>query len=800
MKRKVIMAWGIGLLCGMMPMTALASTVSEGNIQAVKAVDIVAAVGAEEQVTVGEEVQEVGEDVLTVSEVEYRYVVENGKAKIQRCTYVNDYSNEEVALTVPSTLGGYPVTAINSGAFCEDRRLVSVVIPEGVTYIEHNVFRECINLKKVILPSTLEVMGASVFAECTALEEIEIPKNVCEVGYDIFEGCTSLTRVTFEEGISRIPSRIFCGFDGLESFVVPDTVSSIGMEAFARCSNLKEITIPSSVKFIEELAFKNCTALTKVNGADGVKKIGRMAFEDCEQLTDFTLSPRLRTMGEYAFAGSGLQEVVISDKLIEIPTNAFNGCESLTSVKLGAEVVTIGTNAFANCSALTDIQMNDKLEHIGNEAFKQCYVLTKVSLPNSVAYLGSGIFDSCRNLSDVTLGNGMSCIPSEMFAGCSSLKSIVLPYNICSIEEGAFDGCNRLAEITVPPATNSIYYGAFDSVNHLTVYGRAGTLAEKLVASMNENTKGNTNGYIGVYPDNPEITEQKATFVEQTVDATDIHLSSESITLEQGQNARLIVDIQPMNFNGNVIWKSSNEEVITFGFAGEIYARGTGTATVTVTIGSDKELLQSVDDEQTTELISASCQITVKKTFADVDWGWRYEPTMYVYEHGLMEGTGDMEQGMLLFDPGRSIPREQFAQVLYSAGGKEPVTYSAIFNDVPSGQWYTDAVLWAAENGIVSGYGNGEFGVGDRITREQLATMLYKYAEYRGFDTRARTTLSNFTDEAQVSSWAKEQLRWAVAYGIMSGKGNGTLDPKGTATRAECAAMIRTFMETFEED
>lgn len=95
-------------------------------------------------------------------------------------------------------------------------------------------------------------------------------------------------------------------------------------------------------------------------------------------------------------------------------------------------------------------------------------------------------------------------------------------------------------------------------------------------------------------------------------------------------------------------------------------------------------------------------------------------------------------------------------------------------------------VLWAAEKGIVSGYENGNFGVGAPITREQLALMLYKYAEYRGFDTRARATLSAFEDEAQVSSWAREQLQWAVANGIMSGKTGGLLDPKGSNTWGVC--------------
>lgn len=184
--------------------------------------------------------------------------------------------------------------------------------------------------------------------------------------------------------------------------------------------------------------------------------------------------------------------------------------------------------------------------------------------------------------------------------------------------------------------------------------------------------------------------------------------------------------------------------------------------------------------------------------FKDVlESSWQYAPAKYVYNKGIMTGNGIDEEGNVIFAPDGKLTREQFAQVLYSAEGKPDIAYQEEFSDVQDGKWYTKAVLWAKEKGIVSGYGNGRFGVGDSITREQLASMLYKYAIEKGYETAKRSNFSKFTDAKEISDWAVKQLQWAVFYGIINGKGQ-KLDPKGSATRAECAAMLSVFFRTFQ--
>ena len=181
--------------------------------------------------------------------------------------------------------------------------------------------------------------------------------------------------------------------------------------------------------------------------------------------------------------------------------------------------------------------------------------------------------------------------------------------------------------------------------------------------------------------------------------------------------------------------------------------------------------------------------------FTDVaDDAWYKEAVDYVYANGLMSGTS-----ATTFAPSTQLSRAMMVQILYNLEEQPVVTESAAFTDVAAGAWYADAVNWAAGEGIVSGYGNGRFGPDDLITREQMANMLYYYAQYKGYDVSASGELSSFTDGASTSSWAAEAVRWAVGSGLLSGKGGGVLDPQGTATRAEAASIFMRFARTVME-
>lgn len=164
---------------------------------------------------------------------------------------------------------------------------------------------------------------------------------------------------------------------------------------------------------------------------------------------------------------------------------------------------------------------------------------------------------------------------------------------------------------------------------------------------------------------------------------------------------------------------------------------------------------------------------------------WFYDAVHYAFERGLMKGVSDDR-----FAPQDEVSRAMTATVLYRLAGAQKAEGSNPFPDVEAGQWYSDAVIWAAGEKIIEGYGNGSFGTNDPVTREQLVTMLWR-AE--GKPDAAQDALSDFSDAEQISAWAEEAFAWAVGTGLIQGKPGGILDPKGTITRAEVAQILMNY-------
>lgn len=179
-----------------------------------------------------------------------------------------------------------------------------------------------------------------------------------------------------------------------------------------------------------------------------------------------------------------------------------------------------------------------------------------------------------------------------------------------------------------------------------------------------------------------------------------------------------------------------------------------------------------------------------KTKFNDVSANdWFASAVDYVTGKGMMNGTADNT-----FSPKANTTRGMIVTVLYRLEN-QPSTSAASFTDVASGAYYANAVAWANANGIVSGYGSGKFGPNDKVTREQLAAILYRYAQYKKYDVSGAKSLDGYTDAQSVSSYAVPALQWANAAGVVTGKSGSKLDPKGNATRAEVAAMLMRFCE-----
>ena len=180
--------------------------------------------------------------------------------------------------------------------------------------------------------------------------------------------------------------------------------------------------------------------------------------------------------------------------------------------------------------------------------------------------------------------------------------------------------------------------------------------------------------------------------------------------------------------------------------------------------------------------------------FTDVsEKDWFYGDVMFVYENGLMLGTSKT-----LFSPYGTATRGMMATILWRMEGSPAPKGKNSFTDVEAGKWYADAITWTAENGIFAGYGKDKFGPDDPITREQLAAIFYRYAGYKGYDLTVKGNLDKFKDADKITDYARTAMQWAVGSGLVKGKSGNLLDPQGTATRAEIAAMLHRFIEKYE--
>lgn len=180
--------------------------------------------------------------------------------------------------------------------------------------------------------------------------------------------------------------------------------------------------------------------------------------------------------------------------------------------------------------------------------------------------------------------------------------------------------------------------------------------------------------------------------------------------------------------------------------------------------------------------------------FTDIsEKDWFYGDVMFVYENGLMLGTSKT-----LFSPHGTVMCGMMATILWRMEGSPVPKGKNSFTDVEAGKWYADAITWTAENGIFAGYGKDKFGPDDPITREQLAAIFYRYADYKGYDLTVKGDLDKFKDADKITDYAKTAMQWAVGSGLVKGKSGNLLDPQGTATRAEIAAMLHRFIEKYK--
>jgi serine/threonine protein kinase len=432
---------------------------------------------------------------------QFTFTTNNGAITITK------YTGSGGAVTIPSTIGGLPVTSIGDNAFEKSTGLTSVSFPNSVTSIGGGAFARCSGLTSLSLPNSITSMGYGAFTQCPGLTNVTIPQGVTCIGLWAFSSCPGLTRVSIPSSVTSVWTP-FVDSSGLisisvdaanpayssseegvlfnkdktclvnypagraGSYVIPNSVTKIGGAAFRGCSRLTNLTIPDSVTVIEGQAFYGCSGLSDVTIPKHLTSIADWSFHGCENFTSLTIPTSVTSIGGCAFnCCRGLTNITISTSVTNIEGSAFANCIRLTSVTIPASVTSIkedsywGQNPFSVCSGLTSIAVEAANPAYSSSADgvlfnkdKTCLVAYpggkagNYEIPSGVARIAMAAFKICPYLTVITVPESVTDIDAEAFRKCESLTAVYFKGNAPRLGKDVFEGA-RKATIYYKPGT-----------------------------------------------------------------------------------------------------------------------------------------------------------------------------------------------------------------------------------------------------------------------------------------------------------------------------------------------------------
>ncbi len=416
----------------------------------------------------------------------YTYTVSDNQATITKAS-----SELSGAVSIPSSLDGYPVVAIGNAAFKNCSEITLVTFNSSLVSIGSEAFESCLKLQQITIPDSVTTMGQFAFYNCDSLTSVTIGTGLSTVPISAFANCECLESISLG-AVTKIQTGAFyncialCEIDLGTALKTIEYSSSFngrdygGEGAFENCTAIKTLTIPDTTTDIAYRSFKGCNNVTQIILGDSVTTIGAEAFENCLRLQQITIPDSVTTMGQFAFYNcDSLTSVTIGTGLSTVPISAFANCECLESVSLGA-VTYIKTGAFYNCVALSEIDWGTALKTIeysdsyngrnygGIGAFENCIALKSLTIPNTVTAVGPSAFYNCDGLRTVTIGSKVTTIGDRAFKECSNVTQITLGGNVTTIGAEAFENCSKLQQIAIPDSVTTMGQFAFYNCDSLT--------------------------------------------------------------------------------------------------------------------------------------------------------------------------------------------------------------------------------------------------------------------------------------------------------------------------------------------
>ena len=569
--------------------------------------------------------------------------------------------------------------------------------------------------------------------------------------------------------VKEIKASAFNGCDNIESITVPNTVEKLGVNAIAGNLNLKSIT------------FETGSKLTTIENG---------ALSDNGKLKAITIPASVKNIGDYILGWNYSLATVEFEEgttLDNIGKGMFFRDEALASITLPSTVTVINDEAFYNCKALTEIDLSN-IDEIGAYAFYNCASLKEAILSNDVTELNDAAFYGCSSLEKVKLSEKLTKLGdliSEdaeedvkgVFSGCTSLKEIVIPKGVNNIGKNTFNGCENLRRVIIETSSlKKVGANAFNDVSPEAVFVVKNNAAKDELISG-----GNVSKDKIIVTDELESILKKAenakkssyttdkyeTLVNEINNAKNILASLDTVTPEEFNNA---VDSLTTAFNDK---KKDNNS----GSHG-------GSYTLDNITGENKN---NNNNKPSTEEPDNAYDPKDASNYVDIINHYAYTYVKDAIEEGLIKGDT-----ATAFNPDRALSRQEAVYMLYMLDGAD-YSGNSVFTDVYNNNPYADAIMWAYENGIVSGIGDGLFAPTANVTREQMAAFIYRYFTFKGIDASDRAAVTVFNDYSSISEYAIDNISWAVAKGIYKGRTDNTIAPKDNITKAEAAITAQNI-------
>ncbi len=665
----------------------------------------------------------------------------------------------------------------------------TIVINPGITSINSGAFEEYPNLKYVEFTHTdYFAISPNAFVECPNLTNVKYEGSRNDWHERVYVGLPNDTLLSADFTFLGDPAN-----QPIEhSFDINEDYCTCGIKFNSYSNTIKyhfdsftgTLTVFGTGKMKDHPSGDNNTWLSSLN--NGLKHV--------------VILEGITSVGDRAFMWlSELESISLPDSLVSIGKLAFCYDAKLSSISMGKNVNSIGHWAFQHCYSLESINVdheNSNLYDIDGILYKKgangdillkcpCGTkLTEVVIPENVIELEDASFHN-TGIKNITLPVGLTEIKDETFYGCESLESITIPEGVTSIGENAFNYCFSLKSVIFPKSLESIGFCSFSLCRELTE-----VKIPQNVTSIGDSAFFGCEAIVNVFlPDS---------LMEMGASMFDGCPTIRNISIPSGTNTIPSQMFQSCSSLETVVIPSSINTIEQAAFA-----KCDSLSTVTY-IGNEEQWDDMTIEGENEALYGANIvflgdnNIDAFNVFKDLKKNtWSKDAINFVVSHNYMSGTSTNK-----FSQTGTMTRAMIVSVLWRIAGQPVPTVENPFEDLdPKQTWYHSAAVWAYERGIVAGTTPTTFSPNGAVTREQLASFLYRYAQFKGYDTSATTDISSFPDSGKVGSWAKNAMSWANATGLIAGSMDSNkvihLDPQGKATREQVATILMRFCNAY---